>query len=151
MDCAGLSVLVFVCAEGHRRGEHVTLTGPSETISRLLRLGGLDVNFGLQRPAAWPPLQRSQKSVHPAASPVAAHGSCQTGLISDLLLRCGRDDEEAFALLFDTFHPLAHAITAALSHRRTLTDPSGRRHHNLVGRAAVSPRWGELGVLDHAA
>lgn len=59
-------------------------------------------------------LQRSQKPVHPAAPLVAAYGSCQTGLISDLLLRCGRSDEEAFALLFDTFHPLAHAITATL-------------------------------------
>ena len=52
MDCAGLSVLVFVRAEATARGGHVTLTGPSEMISRLLRLGGLDVSFGLQRPAA---------------------------------------------------------------------------------------------------
>lgn len=33
------------------QGQRRPLT-PSEMISRLLRLGGLDVSFGLQRPAA---------------------------------------------------------------------------------------------------
>ncbi len=52
MDCAGLSVLVFVRTEASARGGHMTLTGPSDMICRLLRLSGLDVSFGLQRPAA---------------------------------------------------------------------------------------------------
>ena len=59
-------------------------------------------------------LQRSQTSAHPAAPPVTAHGSCQTGLISDLLLRCGCGDEDAFVLLLDTFYPVAFATTATL-------------------------------------
>ena len=48
MDCAGLSVLVYLRTEATARGGHVTLTGLSETISRLLRLSRLDVSFGLQ-------------------------------------------------------------------------------------------------------
>lgn len=52
MDCAGLSVLVFVRAEASARGGHMALTGRSDMICRLLRLSGLDVSFGLQRPAA---------------------------------------------------------------------------------------------------
>lgn len=59
-------------------------------------------------------LQRSQASAHPAAPPATAHGSCQTGLISDLLLRCGCGDQAAFVLLFDTFYPVAFATTATL-------------------------------------
>ena len=59
-------------------------------------------------------LQRSQTSAHPAAPPGTAHGSCQTGFISDLLLRCGRGDQDAFLLLFDTFYPVAFATTATL-------------------------------------
>ena len=59
-------------------------------------------------------LQRSQTPARPAALKAPALGSCQTGFISDLLLRCGCGDEDAFVLLFDTFYPLVVATTATL-------------------------------------
>lgn len=43
-----------------------------------------------------------------------AHWPCETGLLSDLLLRCGRADEAALARLFDVMAPL---VTAGLSSR----------------------------------
>jgi anti-anti-sigma factor len=48
MDCAGLSALVLVRKQATARGGHVTLTGPPDVVSRLLRLVGLDTVFGLQ-------------------------------------------------------------------------------------------------------
>lgn len=59
-------------------------------------------------------LQRSQTPALPAALKAPAPGSCQTGFISDLLLRCGGGDEDAFVLLLDTFYPLVVATTATL-------------------------------------
>ena len=52
MDCSGLNALVLLRAEAIARGGHVTLTGPSTGVCRLLRLSGLDVSFGLARSAA---------------------------------------------------------------------------------------------------
>ena len=38
--------------------------------------------------------------------------SCETGFVSDLLVRCGRDDQGALALLFDLLSPV---VTSAVS------------------------------------
>ena len=57
--------------------------------------------------------QRSQTSAYPAAPPSSGqirHG----GMISDLLVRCGCGDEDAFLVLFDTLYPVVFTTTATL-------------------------------------
>jgi anti-anti-sigma factor len=51
MDCAGLSALAMVRNEALSRGGHVTLTGLTDTSSRLLQVFGLHSLFGLPVPA----------------------------------------------------------------------------------------------------
>lgn len=46
------------------------------------------------------------------AGPPAAGWSCETGFVSDLLVRCGRGDQGALGMLFDLLAPV---VTAAVS------------------------------------
>ncbi len=48
----------------------------------------------------------------PTTSPMTARWSCETGFVSDLLVRCGREDDAALGLLFDVLSPV---VTARLS------------------------------------
>ena len=47
-----------------------------------------------------------------SAGPVTDFSACRTGLISDLLLRCGQGDEAAFAAIWDTFYSVVRAAVA---------------------------------------
>ena len=47
-----------------------------------------------------------------SAGPVTDFSACRTGLISDLLLRCGQGDEAAFAAIWDTFYSVVRAKVA---------------------------------------
>jgi len=47
---------------------------------------------------------------HPVA--VAVAWKCETGLVSDLLLRCGRGDHVALGRLFDLVAPIVTAVVA---------------------------------------
>jgi anti-anti-sigma factor len=45
VDCAGLGALLVLQREAHTRGGHVAVTGAGPTVSRLLRLAGLESWF----------------------------------------------------------------------------------------------------------
>ena len=46
------------------------------------------------------------------ASPTTCFSACRTGLISDLLLRCGHGDEAAFEAVMDIFYSVVLAAAA---------------------------------------
>jgi len=48
--------------------------------------------------------------------------SCQTGFVSDLLLRCGHGDEAAFGRLFDLCYPIVAGALISAAADRTVVD-----------------------------
>lgn len=65
----------------------------------------------LEDPLAADTTSLSQPRLAPSG-PGAGGWSCETGFVSDLLVRCGRDDQGALALLYDLLCPI---VTAAVS------------------------------------
>lgn len=47
------------------------------------------------------------------ATPDVDRWTCETGFVSDLLVRCGREDDAALALLFDVLSPVVTASVSA--------------------------------------
>lgn len=45
-------------------------------------------------------------------APRLGEWSCETGFVSDLLVRCGRDDPGALALLYDVLSPIVTAVVS---------------------------------------
>ena len=69
-------------------------------------------------------------------------GSCQTGFVSDLLLRCGRGDEAAFARLFDLTYPMVSGVLTSAADDRAVQDA-----FVAVWRNAAAYRVGEVSAV----
>ena len=84
---------------------------------KFARLHKFGPSGGTRPPGAWRPCRALRAGASVPSSlecpvTVAVAWTCETGLVSDLLLRCGRGDHVALARLFDLVGPLVTAVVA---------------------------------------
>ncbi len=82
-----------------------------------------------------------------SAGPVTNFSACRTGLISDLLLRCGQGDETAFAAIWDTFYSVVRS-KAAVDLAPDEVDQAVRRAFVSIWHNSPSYRPGRATAVD---